>query len=629
MHVQAGERRPAAVAAVECASCAGPAVDSHMSASEKSDSVDIPDRPPWAIEAEQLRLSTRSMPAVIGGGVFAVLVLAFALRDQLPPAVLLAWVLASLAAYAVNSLVHFRFARVAADDRKVVAMGPALAATSLLTAACWVAFMLLVLPAPPHFETLIGLAVCLIAVGAVTNYGWHRRGLLVFVMPCLGTLAFSFLRQRDEMHVVLGAGVLVLAMVILFYANRQHFAVRRWIAQKFEMEALARKLERQYAIAEAARVDADRANAAKTRFLASASHDLRQPMHALGLLVGALQLRVEDPAQREIVERMDASVAAMDGLFGALLDLSKLDAGAVVAELREFPLDELFGHLEMQYGPQADEAGIRLRVVPTRALVRSDPVLLDRVLRNLLANAIRYTSAGGVLLGCRRAGERLRIEVWDTGAGIPAERIPEIFQEYVQLANPTRDRSKGIGLGLSIVQRLGRLLDMPVAVRSVVGRGSVFGVSVPLAGWATPAQARSGQEAALRFAGVTVLVVDDEQDILEGMRTLLTGMGCEVRLARSADEALRLAGEGAAPQMLISDYRIADDHTGEDVVHRVRALLGACVPALLISGDTLALESGAAEATGIPVLHKPVSAARLSALMHAMLPGRAVATRPS
>ncbi|MDP2707172.1 MAG: NahK/ErcS family hybrid sensor histidine kinase/response regulator, partial [Burkholderiales bacterium] len=365
------------------------------------------------------------------------------------------------------------------------------------------------------------------------------------------------------------------------------------------------------------------ANQAKSRFLAAASHDLRQPMHALGLFIARLRDMIQFPEARRLVEQAEASVSALRQLLDALLDISRLDAGILTPNIEDFPVDAVLARMESGFGPVAREKALKFRVVPCRAGVRSDPVLLERVLLNLVANAVHYTERGGVVVGCRRRGDKLRIEVWDSGIGIPQDKQREIFQEFSQLGNPERDRSKGLGLGLAIVERLARLLNHSIAVISTPGKGSVFAIELPRA--MTPVRAVAAEPP--RIMGVelnnmAVLVVDDEALVREGMRELLASWGCHVVIAASGEEALaRLSADDRLPDLIVSDYRLPEGETGIEVIERVQSALPVRIPAVLISGDTAPERLREAKASGYHLLHKPVQPAKLRALLIHLLAG--------
>jgi signal transduction histidine kinase/CheY-like chemotaxis protein len=364
------------------------------------------------------------------------------------------------------------------------------------------------------------------------------------------------------------------------------------------------------------------ANLAKSRFLAAASHDLRQPLHALNLFVA--QLRTEtDPAERSrVIGQIDAAVTAMNDLFNALLDISKLDAGVLAPELTSFPVADLLKHMETTFAPAAREKGLRLRFVPSAAWVRSDFILLERILLNLVSNAIRYTVRGGVLVGCRRRGDQLRIEVWDSGIGIPEDQRENIFGEFYQLAASDRDRSGGLGLGLAIVDRLCRLLDHRLELTSTLGRGSRFAVSLPMVAAPQESIEHAPKAMADPASGKLVVVIEDDALALDAMRGLLRRWGCLVVGAESESEALAsLVDDDQLPDLIISDYRLADGHTGIEAIQRLRSALGAPIPAFLVTGDIAPERLREAGANGFHLLHKPVGPMALRAMLNQILRG--------
>lgn len=366
---------------------------------------------------------------------------------------------------------------------------------------------------------------------------------------------------------------------------------------------------------------AEAASLAKSRFLAAASHDLRQPMHALNLYLGALQRHDLPGGARALLENVRQCTQAMDGLFESLLDISKLDAGAVSPRIEPFAVGPLMQRIAIEFEPQAHEKGLRLRVRACRAWVRGDPALVERIVRNLVSNAVRYTRQGRVLIGCRRAANRLLIQVHDTGVGIPPDQQSLVFEEFYQVANPERDRTKGLGLGLSIVQRLAKLLDAPLTLRSRPGAGSMFALDLPLAD--APAPAGDGAlppGASEALHGKLVVVVDDEAVVLDATRALLEQWGCEVVAAESGALAIeRLAAVWRAPDVLLCDYRLRAPENGLLVMESLREEFNRQIPAAIITGDVLP-ETGELQAGGdVAVLHKPVADAVLRQTLERLL----------
>lgn len=373
------------------------------------------------------------------------------------------------------------------------------------------------------------------------------------------------------------------------------------------------------------------ANKYKSHFLASASHDLRQPLHALNLFVAQLNARSGVAEDDRLIANIDAAVGSMNELFEALLDMSRLDAGILEPNLTEFPIEQLLTRMETTFTEAARGKGLRLDVVSNRMWIRSDFILLERILLNLATNAIRYTAQGGVVIGCRRRGNQLRIDVVDSGAGIPVEEQRSIFGEFVQRAPPTPDRRGGLGLGLSIVERLARLLDHPIEVNSRVGKGSRFSIRVPLVDAVSAAPKAPAELASIAdpARGKLVVVIDDDALALDGLGGILRAWGCKVIAAESAETALsRLPAESRKPDLIISDYQLADRKTGIETIERLRHELGAAIPAFLISGDTAPERLREASVSGYHLLHKPVSPMRLRAMLNQFMHARDT-TRPA
>ncbi len=371
---------------------------------------------------------------------------------------------------------------------------------------------------------------------------------------------------------------------------------------------------------------AEAAVLAKSRFLASASHDLRQPLHALTLLVTALRERVKDEEARRLAEHIDASASAMEGLLNGLLDLSKLDAGVVEAHPVCFPISKVLNSVERQFAPLARERNLRLAVHPTTLWAYSDPVLMERILSNLVANALRYTERGRVLIGARRVQKDwIRLEVWDTGKGIPQEYQSRIFEEYFQLNNPERHRDKGLGLGLAIVARLSRLLGGEVSVRSHYGRGSCFDFRV--ARCSPAAQQMVARQPvspgfALPLENALVAFIDDDEAILGAMVEVFDHWGVALAVGEDAEQVrAELEELGRKPDIILSDYRLRDGRTGIDAIRTLREAFGQNIAAALLTGDTAPDTIQAINACHLAVLHKPLKPAKLRAFLSHLLAG--------
>lgn len=364
-------------------------------------------------------------------------------------------------------------------------------------------------------------------------------------------------------------------------------------------------LRREMESAMAARREADLANTAKSRFLAAVSHDLRQPLHAQGMFLNVLSGTDLDEKQQAIVARIRATATASGEMLHTLMDFSRIEAGAITPKIRAFHLQPLLNKIEMEFMPQADEKQLAYRSCETALAATSDPALVEIILRNLVSNAIRYTLHGGILVACRKRGNSVVIEIYDTGIGIEASQHCEIFREFHQLGNPERDRRKGLGLGLSIVDGLARTLGHTVSLSSVPGRGSVFRLTLPLADAADVTADTPAQKSVPRKTCVRILLIDDDEAVRAGTKQQLQDWGFECETAESIEAALAIT-KTWSPTLVISDYRLRDHRTGAEAVTAVRADVNRELPALLITGDTAPERIQEARASRIPLLHKPV-----------------------
>jgi signal transduction histidine kinase/CheY-like chemotaxis protein len=471
---------------------------------------------------------------------------------------------------------------------------------------------------PNRFVLAVGAALLGTASFIVFLFGWAQSDgstavslvavlLLINTFGIVAAYRFSQLRRRE--------------FAALESERKSNEALLAEISRR---EGLEHALTVEKTAAENARDQAEAASRAKSRFFAAASHDLRQPMHALSLFAATLVERLRYPEVRNIADQMQASIVSLTSLFDSLLDISKLDAGTIQARVVSFRLQEIFDNVRRDFGGRAASKGIRLHVVPTQAVIRSDPLLLERIVRNLAANAVNYTTHGGVVIGVRRRRGRLCIEVWDSGPGIHAAEQQRIFEEFYQIANPERDRSKGLGLGLAIVKRLSDLLGHPVEVRSDAGHGAMFCISVPRGILRHSEPVDTTVPTLGRLDGSAqrlVVLIEDERIIREATQTLLSDWGCQVIASASVADALaQLAEAGKNPDLIIADYRLREGATGIEAIKTIRERCNAATPAVLITGDAAAEYLKQAQEQGFPVLHKPVAPAKLRALIASIQP---------
>lgn len=357
----------------------------------------------------------------------------------------------------------------------------------------------------------------------------------------------------------------------------------------------------------AAKEEAERANASKSRFLAAASHDLRQPLQALSLFSVLLKDQLRNDEDRLILENIDTSVGVMADLLDTLLDISKLEAGAIRPDIIEFPVSRIIEKVKTSLSAAVMDSGTEFRTITSRALVRSDPTLLQRIIENFVSNAIQHSGGKRVLLGCRRRGNKLRVEIWDDGKGIPEAEQQKIFEELYQLDNTARDRRKGFGLGLALVDRLSKLLGHPVGLSSSIERGSVFWVELPLGRSEFLSHKAMVPETEAVRSGILVAVIEDEPILLTALRLRLETLGYDVVAAASGKDAITMISDsGRLPRLVISDYRLDGGERGTDAIRNLQDLIGEEIPGIILTGDTSSQEVLDSLDDNIRVLHKPV-----------------------
>ncbi|MDJ0512977.1 MAG: ATP-binding protein [Methyloceanibacter sp.] len=389
-----------------------------------------------------------------------------------------------------------------------------------------------------------------------------------------------------------------------------------------ELTAVLRRLECSNEALVEAKDDAERANLSKTRFLAAASHDLLQPLNAARLTISVLTDLQENDDTRQLAGRVDQSLQTIEDLIKTLLDISKLDAGVVTPEIQSFPLDDVLDMLEASFAPQAEAKGLRLKVRRSGLLVRSDPLLLQRVLQNLVSNAVRYTAQGGILIGVRRRGDRCQIDVVDTGCGLSEAERETMFEEFYRGAAAAKSDHAGLGLGLSIVQRTVQALAHDLDVQSQLGKGSTFRLTLPSPGGATcRIPLRQAERPSMEVTrGAAVVVIENDRDVLDATVSLLRNWSCTTLAGSSLkDIASALADLGRAPDIALVDYHLDDGRTGVDVVRALRDRFGPTFPVVVVTGDWSPAVAADVAGAQCELLRKPTRPAELRALMTHLL----------
>lgn len=551
------------------------------------------------------------------------LILCAAMWGQVPAAAMIAW----CGLIAVNQGWRTALARAFALERPGADAAPRWgrywAAGSTIAGALWGLAAVAAFPGEPALQAL--LIVCLFGVvlGGLYLTAVYKPSLYGFVLPALLPLIVRVALVGDPVHLFLAGVMTVVLGFVLGFGHRLNDVLTRSLVIRYENIDLIGELKERTRSAVEARSAAEAANRAKSQLLAAASHDLRQPLHALGLYVAALSARARNAEWRPLIVNVETAASALERQFAQLIDLSRLDAGVLTPERGSVALPALFERIVCEFAPQAAARGLAFRVVPTSLCVDSDAGLLERIVGNLVANAIRYTSRGGVLIGARRRGDHVAIDVVDTGVGIARGDRERIFEEFYQVgdrsAAPTAGR--GMGLGLAIVRRFADLLGHRVELESVPGEGSRFRVLAPRARGLRLRTQRAvqapGPPASMPrsdLADRVVAVVDDDPATVDAMTTLFETWGATVVGAQTLDGLMTRIGDVARyPDLIVADLRLADGDSGIRAVRRLRDELGYPVPAIIVSGDTGTRADREARAAGLLLLGKPVVPSTLEA----------------
>lgn len=564
-----------------------------------------------AIRIEQARLIHRNIPTAVVGGFVVAILTATVFAQVVPLESALAWLIAAALLSTYRFTVWWRYrGRLQTHDQAQRWLREAMVGAAISGILWGSGFFVLVPVDLVDYQLLYVWAAVMMSVSAMFSFSAYYPCFIAFLVPWTIPGIVGMAKHMTILHWGIALGIPIFAAVAARFMFTFSQVFIETLKLRYENVDLVAQLTQQKEAAEAA-------NLAKSRFLAVASHDLRQPMHALNLYVGSLAALDLSERARALLGNVRHCGEAMDKMFRALLDVSRLDAGTVLPETRSFFIASLLERIRVEFEPQARNKGLELRIVSCGATVHSDPSLVERVLRNLVANAITHTSRGKVLVGCRRLKGKLRVAVYDSGPGIATEHQASVFEEFYQVGNPERDRSKGLGLGLAIVARLAKLLSTPITLQSESGKGTMFAVDLPRV------RKKDGEQVVAHavpntwrndLSGIYVVVVDDEVAILDATRTLLETWGCEVVTAASGTEAIQRLGSSArVPDVLMCDYRLRSHEDGISVVEALRAEFNEDIPAMLITGDTGPERIREIEASGLLVLHKPLREEQLRA----------------
>jgi signal transduction histidine kinase/CheY-like chemotaxis protein len=564
--------------------------------------------------AQAIRFQYRNLNAILLGLLFFPAVSIAVLWEHIYQPLLLGWGTVSYLVFLLRALLVRAYTRRNPPEHEARRWGNYFAVTTFIAGGVWgFAGIFFIVPDSTPHQVFILTVILSMGAGSMITTSYWLPSFYTFALTSVGALIISTFMRGTPIWISLAVLASIFLVIIIRMGQVSNKAFLEAIRLRFENFELIEKLREQ-------KTQAEQANRAKTQFLASASHDLRQPVHALALFASALKYEVDSDKGQDIMLHLSKSIESIDELLSSLLDISKLDAGVVKVNAADIRLQPIFHQMRNEFQAQAESLNLRFRVRDTAESVHTDPVLLTNVIRNLVSNALRYTRHGGVLLACRRRRKEVWIEIWDTGIGIPDAEQKRVFNEFYQLNNPERDRSKGLGLGLAICQRLCALLNHNLKLNSRVNKGTMFRISVPLA----RALPRSGSEARsadeLLLEQKTILVIDDEKEILNAMSAILRAWKCRVLTASSAAEAARITSEAATPpDLIVCDYRLRNDETGTAAVQAVQQVLKRPIPAIIMTGDTAPERIREAQASGHALLHKPVKPAQFYAMLQELL----------
>lgn len=565
--------------------------------------------------ADQVEMLYASWPRTTASMLFGGALFCAAMWGEAPPALMAAWIALVVANQGWRGLLARAWRRAHPGPSAMRRWGRYWSAGSTTAGALWGVAAIAMFPESPARQALSIVCLFGVVLGGLNLTAVYKPSFYGFVLPALVPLILRVSAEGGPVHLYTALVMTVVLAFVLAFGHRLNDVLTDALATRHRNADLIAELKTRTRAALEARAAAEEANRGKSRLLAAASHDLRQPLHALGLFVAALGRRVRDGELAPLVANVRGALVALEAQFAQLIDLSRLEAGALVPTRERVPLAPLFERLARESAVEARSRGLSLTFARTRLSVVSDPSLLERMLRNLVANGLRYTPSGGVVVGARRRGALVAIEVVDSGIGIAPEHRERVFDEFFQVpGRADRPRSGGMGLGLAIVRRFAALLGHGLTLRSAPGHGSRFGIVAARAADA-PAPRVRRSSAVRTLAGACIAVVDDDPAAVEGMRALFSTWGAEVAGGAHAEAVLAALGEAERyPDLIVADLRLRDDASGLAAIARMRDELGETVPALVVSGDLGAGAAREVRDAGFLLLAKPVVPASLEAV---------------
>jgi len=561
------------------------------------------------LHAEQLHTHYQQLPAMIIAPALGALFTAWVLWEAVNTTYLKIGLVVILSISLVRIFLYRKyFSRVRQNESLQVWRVLAIS-LALISGCIWGSTAIFLYPPlQAEYEVYMLVLLALVPVAPMAALAVYMPAFYVYYLPCIAPFVITLGLQEGRAEKMTAFLLLMMSGAIITFANKYAAMLTEAIRLRLQLADKTEQLEQ--------------AAIMKTRFLAAASHDLRQPVHAMGLFIASLQNQCLELRQNKLFTQIEQSILVLRRMLDTMLDISRLDAGIVKVHQQDFKLSELMNSLRDEFAPLAAQQGLEFRYVKSRQTVNTDPVLLERILRNLLSNALKYTHRGGILLGCRRSGGNIKIQICDTGSGIPASQLENIFIEFTRLNNNASQAEQGMGLGLSISKRLTDLLQHTMTVYSQEGRGSIFSLSLPCRQSSAEVMSINKINNPVANPALSqwqVAIIDDDDAVRLGMMTLLTQWHANVIAAASIDELFSQTKQlQRTPDLLIADYRLTQGVTAQDVIHRMNDEFKQHIPTIIITGDTTPARIREAHDAGQILLHKPVDPEKLKACINSM-----------
>ncbi|MDH5391732.1 MAG: ATP-binding protein [Gammaproteobacteria bacterium] len=570
--------------------------------------------PAGQLQAERIRVLYKQIPSVLIGNLFIALLLTGFLYTYTQDDTSLYWLLVVVIVSVIRYMLLQQYNRHSRHEENVIWWGWIFAITAFISGCTWGATSILFLDTDSLVVMMFLLMTLTgITVGSSASLSIYARSYYAFAIPTILPFAYVLGSTGESVFIVLGLMLSVFLGLQLVVAKKNQNTLDESIVVRNENTGLIKQLKIK-------KEKAEFSSSAKTRFLAAASHDLRQPLHTMSLLLSVLEESGSSNEQSEVIYKIKKTSASLEGILESLLNISKLDAGVISVNIKPFRIQGLFDVLENEFKSIANEKHLSIHFVRSSLALNSDIQMIERILRNLISNAIRYTESGKVLVGCRRTEKTVCVSVYDSGIGIDENKNEIIFEEFQQLDNHSRDRAKGLGLGLSIVRRLTDLLDIRLMLKSTADKGSEFTIECPRAVMEMPDSKTTPLPVYEKLAGKTIVIIEDEEEIKQALNMLLSGWGCRVLELSSVQDVKENLSPFDKVDMILADFRLANHETGVDVITALHDYYkDTNIPAVIITGDTAPERIKQVKASGFHIMHKPVAGGKLRAVLNSIL----------